>query len=391
MADLEKIVCMALSYKIRKGRSLLVAFDSLYLPDILESESKYLHFPEFMPIVPYDFLMKKIIPLLLLCLPLYLTAQNDTLWVKNGNVLYGEIKALSSGVLRMETPYSDDDFTIDYDEVEKIYIERKCLIILTGGIRVMGYLRSAITRQVTITDEDGEEAVYNLKDITTIETIEAKFLQRFDANIDVGLNLTKANNLRQLNIGGGIHYRGFRWFSDFDISSLISNQDSVAETQRTNVSLALTRMLSEKWFIRGTGSFLSNTEQNLKGRYSARLGAGRFLANTSKLVFGVLGGLNYNIENYQDSSLNKESTEMYLSSNLNMFNFKDFSLYTRLDFYPSLSERGRIRLDYVLNTKYDLPYDFYLKAELQINYDNQPVPGGSDLDYVLNTGVGWEF
>jgi hypothetical protein len=335
--------------------------------------------------------MKQKILILLAFFPMVLMGQKDTLWVKNGNVLYGEIKSLSSAVLKMETPYSDDDFTIDYDEVDKIYIERECLIILTGGIRVLGYLRSYESNQVTITDEQGEEAVYSLKYVTTIETIEKKFLQRFDANIDIGLNLTKANNLRQFNIGGGVHYRGFKWFSDFDISSLISNQDSVAETQRTNANLAATRMLSEKWFVRGTGSFLSNTEQNLKGRYSARLGAGRFLANTSKLVFGVLGGLNYNIENYEDSSLNKESTELYLSSNLNMFNFSDFSLYTRIDFYPSLSEGGRLRVDYILNTKYDLPYDFYIKAELQFNYDNQPVPGASDLDYVLNTGVGWEF
>jgi hypothetical protein len=345
-----------------------------------------------MPFDKSDLLRMKRLLLPFLCLlPIFLAAQKDTLWLKNTNVLYGEIKSLNSAVLVMETPYSDDDFTIDYDEVDKIYIERQCLIIATGGIRMLGYIRSEESGRVTINEPGKEAAVYSLKYITAIETIEAKFLQRFDANIDVGLNLTKANNLRQLNIGGGLHYRGFKWFSDLDISSLIANQDDVEQTQRTNINLAMTRMLSEKWFMRGTGSFLSNTEQNLVGRYSARLGAGRFLANTSKLLFAVLGGLNYNIENYEDSSLNKESTELYLSSTLNMFNFKDFSLYTRLDFYPSLSEGGRIRVDYILNLKYDLPYDFYVKGELQFNFDNQPVEGASDLDYVLNTGIGWEF
>ncbi len=335
--------------------------------------------------------MKRFLLVFMCILPLGLTAQKDTLWLKNTNVLYGEIKRLSSGVLTMETPYSDDDFTIDYDEVDRMYIERQCLIIATGGIRMVGYIRSKESGQVTVVENGEEEAVYSLKYITAIETIESRFLDRFKANIDIGLNLTKANNLNQLNIGGGLHYRGFKWFSDLDISSLVSTQDDVEQTQRTNVNLSLTRMISDKWFVRGTGSFLSNTEQNLVGRYSARLGGGRFLANTEKLLFGVLAGLNYNIENYEDSSLNKESTELYLSSNLNMFNYKDFSLYTRVDVYPSLSERGRIRVDYVLNTKYDLPYDFYIKAELQFNYDNQPVEGASDTDYVINTGFGWEF
>lgn len=335
--------------------------------------------------------MNRALSILFLVLPFALAAQTDTLWLKNTNVLYGEIKGLNSGIITMETPYSDDDFTIDYDEVDRMYIERQCLIIATGGIRMVGYIRSKESGQVTVVEPGEEEAIYSLKNITAIETIESKFLDRFKANIDIGLNLTKANNLNQLNIGGGLHYRGFKWFSDLDISSLVSTQDDVEQTQRTNVNLSLTRMISVKWFVRGTGSFLSNTEQNLVGRYSARLGAGRFLANTEKLLFGVLAGLNYNIENYEDSNLNKESTELYLSSNLNMFNFKDFRLNTRVDVYPSLSERGRIRVDYVLDTKYDLPYDFYIKAELQFNYDNQPVEGASETDYVINTGFGWEF
>ena len=70
--------------------------------------------------------------------------------------------------------------------------------------------------------------------------------------------------------------------------------------------------------------------------------------------------------------MNKESTELFISSRFNMFDFKDLSLDTNVDFYPSISERGRIRVDYNLNVKYDLPYDFYVKTSFQFNYDNQP-------------------
>lgn len=335
--------------------------------------------------------LKYLLLFFILSLPLKLLSQNDTLWVKNGNVLFGDIKDLSSGIITMETPYSDDDFTIDYDEVDRYYVEQRCVIIMEGGRRLNGFLRSEEKGKISIRSTEGSFSNVDIEQVTSFQVIEKKIWDRFYGNVDVGFNLTKANNNRQLNIGGGLHYRGFKWFSDFDISSLVANQDEVEETQRTNINLGATRMISHKWFIRGTGSFLSNTEQNLKGRYSARVGAGRFLANTSKLMFGVTAGLNYNDENYQDQSLNKESTELYLSTNLNMFNFKDFSLNTRVDFYPSISESGRIRVDYILNTKYDLPYDFYIKAEFQFNYDNQVVEGGSAFDYILNTGFGWSF
>ena len=334
--------------------------------------------------------MNRLFLIFLSILPVFSAAQ-DTLWVKNGNVLYGEIKELSSGVLTMETPYSDKDFTIEYDQVDRFYIQQRSIVILEGGRRLNGFLRSEENGKVTIRSTEGSFTNLDLRQVTSFQIIEKRVLDRFYGNIDIGFNLTKANNQRQLNIGGGLHYRGFKWYSDFDISSLMANRDDVEETQRTNINLGLTRMLSDRWYIRGTGSFLSNTEQNLQGRYSARIGAGRFLANTSKLMFGVTAGLNYNIETYQDPSLDKESTELYLSTNLNMFDFKDFSLNTRLDVYPSLSESGRIRADYTLDTKYDLPYDFYIKLGFQFNYDNQVAEGGSQFDYVLNTGFGWSF
>jgi len=332
--------------------------------------------------------------LVLLCLLLYsaqVAAQHDTLWVKNGNVLYGEIKGLSSGVLEMETPYSDDDFTIDYDEVIKMVIERRCLIILVGGERLFGFVRSKEDGKVTIYSTEGTREGLGLNRVTTIQVIKKKWINRISGYIDFGFNLTKANNQRQLNIDGGVSYTGYKWFLNGKISSLLANQDDVESTERTSIDAQVNRLISDKWYILASGSFLSNTEQALQGRYSGKLGAGRFLAITDKLLWGLGTGLNYNIENYDDSSLNKESTELFISSRFNMFDFKDLSLDTNIDFYPSLSERGRIRVDYNLNVKYDLPYDFYIKTSFQFNYDNQSPETASEFDYILTSGFGWSF
>ena len=330
----------------------------------------------------------------LLCLLFYsgqLAAQHDTLWLKNGNVLYGEIKDLTSGVLTMETPYSDDDFTIDYDEAIKMVIERRCLIILVGGERLFGFVRSQEDGKVTSYSTEGKLEGLDLDRITTIQVIKKKWINRISGYIDIGFNLTKANNQRQLNIDGGVSYTGYKWFMNTKISSLFANQDDVDLTERTSLDAQINRLISDKWYILASGSFLSNTEQDLEGRISGKLGAGRFLAINDKLLWGLGTGLNYNIENYDDSSLNKESTELFISSRFNMFDFKDLSLDTNIDFYPSLSERGRVRVDYNLNVKYDLPYDFYIKTSFQFNYDNQPPETASQFDYILTSGFGWSF
>ena len=58
--------------------------------------------------------------------------------------------------------------------------------------------------------------------------------------------------------------------------------------------------------------------------------------------------------------------------------------------YPSITERGRVRLDFKIDLKYDLPQDFYIKFGYTHNFDNQPAEGASKHDYVLNATFGWD-
>jgi len=74
-----------------------------------------------------------------------------------------------------------------------------------------------------------------------------------------------------------------------------------------------------------------------------------------------------------------------------MFDIGDLSLLTNLNAYPSITETGRWRVDYKIDTKYDLPLDFYIKINLTMNYDNRPAEAGRELDYVFTTGFGWEW
>ena len=59
--------------------------------------------------------------------------------------------------------------------------------------------------------------------------------------------------------------------------------------------------------------------------------------------------------------------------------------------YPSFTENKRFRTDFDINTKYDFPMDFYAKFSFSLNYDNQPIEGASEIDYVTSFGIGWEW
>ena len=197
--------------------------------------------------------------------------------------------------------------------------------------------------------------------------------------------------MTQFNLGGRITYMDEAWGIKGNVNLLNSFQDNADRTERTEAQLEFYRFLRKKWYLIGDMSFLSNTEQALEGRIKPSIGIGKFLISTNKLYLGLGLGYAYNIENYFDSSFDKTSSEVFIGASFNMFDFEDFDLESNINISPSLSEKGRVRTDYDLNLKYDLPLDLYIKLGFTLNYDNQPASGGNDVDYVFTTGFGWEF
>lgn len=317
--------------------------------------------------------------------------QNDTIQLKNNDVLAGEVKSFANGVLILETSYSDEDFKIEFNKVKGLIIQRKCLVILTKGRRRFGNIRTDKEGIVVVTTDDNTVEYFKLEEVIALEEVDDNFWSRIKGSIDLGYNFTKANNNSQFTIGGNLNYIDKLWLIEGDISLLNSRQDDADKTKRTDANLELIRILPKKWYLLGDVSFLANTEQALDGRVSPSISFGKFLISSNKLYLGLSVGLTYNIEDYVDESLNKTSSEAVISASFNMFDFEDIDLNTGIKFYSSLSEKHRFRADYDIILKYDLPLDFYIKTGFTLNFDNQPAIEGNDFDYIFTSGFGWEF
>jgi len=317
-------------------------------------------------------------------------AQKDSLKLKNNDIIVGELKSMVNGVIIMKTSYSDKDFRIEFINVKEIYLDQSFLINLVSKSHHLGRVKSISPEIVEIVTESMTFET-KIENIVQLKAIDTKFWSRFTGNIDLGFNLTKSNNFNQLSLGSGIKYESEIWNFSASYSSLITNQDNVDEIKRTEWSIDAQRFIYNEWYAIVDVSFLSNTEQALKGRVSTLAGIGKYMIRTNRLYLGVRVGANYNIETYFDETLDKKSTEANIAANFNMFEFGDFNLTTDFTAYPSLSESGRFRLDYNLALKYDLPWDFYIKMDFALNYDNQPAVIGNDFDYIFNSGFGWEL
>jgi len=328
---------------------------------------------------------------LLVNLATLLSAQTDTLVTINGETITGEVKKMDRGVLTIETAYSDSDFLIEWKNISAFHSQNKFTISLASGTRLLGKINGgADSVQIVTTTMSIDRKFEN---IVAFEQYTESLLSRVSASIGIGINLTKANNLRQFNMRSSLGYFVKDWKASGSFDAVYSEQDSVDQTKRIDAQVSFTYFLISDWFVSASADFLQNEEQKLKLRSTPKIGFGNYIIHSNSVYLSVGLGLSGNFEQYTDPTLeSRNSGELYLNAELNMFDFGDLSLLTSTIAYKNLDEGDRLRNDFKFDLKYDFfGTDFYVKLGYTLNYDSHPIEGAATTDYVVQTTFGWDL
>jgi hypothetical protein len=332
-----------------------------------------------------------IIIILIIC-TMQVFSQNDTLVMKNGDILVGEIKELQQGVMKFETDYSDKDFAIEWNNVREIYTPHTFVISLSDGDRINGTIKTDPTdsSRVLIFEGGGMKSAKRM-DIVFLQEIEDTFFGRLDASIGLGITITAENKLRSLNTKGNIGYTGRFWRSDLSFDALKSIQHDTIRTNRIETSLGGKLLLEKSWFLSLSANFLQSDEQKYKLKSTTDFSGGNLIISTNRIYLAASGGLAWTNEEFTDDTPIRNSLEGKAGFELNLFDIKDFSLLTNAFVFPGITEKGRVRLDFKIDLKYDFPRDFYIKFGYTHNFDNQPAAETLKHFYKLDTTIGWEL
>lgn len=322
-------------------------------------------------------------------------AETDTLVTSNGDVLVGEIKSMQHGVLFMKTDYSDSDFEIEWEEVKELYTDRNFVVFLSTDKKYYGKIRSNRsdkTKVIIIENDNANEIITQIGDIVYMDAVENDFISQLSIELDLGFTLIKANNLRQLSTRTNLGYLTTAWKADATLDVIWNTQDNAEQTKRAEADIGFQYFIVPVWFLFASGNFLQNDEQKLKLRSITSAGIGKYFIHTNHLYFGGKLGTAWTNESFTDSAgTNENSFEGVAGLELNLFNVEDINLISTLIVYPSFTYTGRVRTDFKVDIKYDLPFDFYIRLGYTQNYDSKPVEGASKNDYVFQTTVGWEL
>lgn len=325
-----------------------------------------------------------------------LKAQSDSLILSNGDKIVGEIKNMSSGVVTIETDYSDSDFKIEWEKIKELYTDQLYTVVLTDKSVLTGSKVETTTPGKLKVSDDYITREVNVNDIVYFRQLDEGFWSKVSASVDIGYSLTKANNLQQYNASANLGYQSDQWTHNASYRQVRSTQDEVDPIRRVEGAISTNYMMRNGIFFGGALNFLSNSEQSLELRTTGTVGSGYYMVRTNSWYWNGFLGVAINNENYEEDlaaagSSDRQSYEGVMGTELNLYDVGDLNLFTNFYWYPSLTESGRNRIDYKIDVSYDIFNDFYIKAGLTLNYDSKPLEGSSPSDYVILTGFGWEL
>jgi putative salt-induced outer membrane protein YdiY len=325
--------------------------------------------------------------------PLSLSAQKaDTVVLRNGDRIVGEIKFVDRGALSYKT---DDMGTlaIKWDKIRRIISYRYFEVEVTSGLVYYGQLLQApndgqiIVAVSTFSDTLPQTA------IVRINPIGRSFLSRVDGHLSIGFTYQRANRLWNLSGDFAADYRTRQWLTQLTSNAYFQDEEASSATSRSSVALQQQRFLTHRWLLLGSGQLEHNEELDLDFRALLTGGGGRFLIQTPRSDLLLGSGLVYTNERFTASSVtgNLELLVTFVGEYFQLDSPKS-DLQATLSLYPNLTDFGRVRSDLEINLSHEFIKDFMIGVTMFDKFDSRPPSAtAAKNDYGVTFSIGWTF
>jgi hypothetical protein len=328
---------------------------------------------------------------LAVAVPAWCQPKTDVVTLRNGDHITGEISSLSRGRLALET---DDAGTIEieWDKVRRVQSVRLFEIETSDGRRLLGSLSSPQDRQIAVGVADNP-LVLVMDEVTRLTPIGASFWSKLEGSIDAGFSYTHSGGIAQATFSQNAVYRRPAFQFRLESSATITKQEDEDDDDRASIGLAYIRYRGLKWFIASGGQFESNESLGLVLRSQIGASIGQRLVNTNRSQVQFGAGVVANNEQGVDTET-VQNVEALLMGSLSYYTYDspkttgDF----KFQYYPSLTQTGRQRIQIDSAFKRELIKDLTLTFSLFYTFDSKPPKeGAARTDVGIVTSIGWTF
>jgi hypothetical protein len=319
--------------------------------------------------------------------------KTDVVTLVNGDRITGEVERLDRGRLEFST---DDAGTLylEWDSVARVTATTRLFDVQTSsGTRFLGSLDARTDRLLEVTGPEGMSGL-RMDDVTLIVPIGQQWWKKLDGSIDIGFSYTRSSGIAQLNVNSDTIFRRPRTQARLTGAlTQTQEEDEDDRDDRWNVEGSYLRQQWQRWFWAAAGRFESNESLGLSLRSQAGVVVGPRLVNSNRAQMWVAGGLVVNDEQGIDVE-STQNLEAVFSAVWSYYTYDRPKTNFDVDFqyYPSLSNPGRQRLQLDASAKRELLKDFFFSVNFYDTYDSDPPnPEFDTNDVGLVMSVGWTY
>jgi hypothetical protein len=329
---------------------------------------------------------------LLCAAPVHGQGRTDVVTLANGDHITGEVVRLERGRLEFKT---DDAGTLylEWDKLASLVANRFVEVLTTSGLRYLGTLGSASARSLSVVSLGGPVSL-SMADVTLITPIGRSFWHKLDGSVDAGYNYTRSSGVAQFNLNSDTVYRRPAASIRLAVSTTITQKDDdTGRDDRGTAEVSYLRYPWQHWFFTGAGRFETNESLGLVLRSQIAGAVGPRLINSNRAQMTVGAGLAVNDERGVDvePTQNLEGLLMFQTAYYT-YDRPKTNVDISLQYYPSLSNTGRQRLQADLGLKRELWKDFFASFNFFNTFDNRPPnPSADQNDIGFVFSIGWSY
>ena len=318
--------------------------------------------------------------------------KTDVVTLLNGDKITGEIKNLDRGVLEFST---DDAGTIDieWDKVGTIEAKRSFEVETSDGRRMLGTLGPPMQRTLSVGTVDGVVAL-PMVEVTRITPIGRTFWAKLDGTVDAGFTYTHSSGVAQTTFNTTTILRRpafvYRLYSS---ATVTKRNDGTGDDDRSALGFSYTHYRGRRLLISGLAALESNESLGLALRSLVAGTVGMRVVNTNRAQLEFGGGLVVNNEQAIDAEATSNLEGVIgLRSSYYRYDRPKTTLEGNLQYFPSLSNWGRQRLQTDGTARREIFKDFHVSLNAYYTFDSDPPnPDAEQMDVGTVLSVGWSF
>lgn len=322
----------------------------------------------------------------------YAQGRTDVVTLANGDRITGEVVQLQRGRLEFKT---DDAGTLylEWDKLVSVVAARVVEVVTSDNRRFVGTLAAAAAGSLSVVTPQGAVPLQMIE-VTIVTPVGQGFWRQLDGSIDAGFNYTRSSEVAQLNLNSDTVYRRPASRARLTASlTLTRKDDDEGRDDRGSIEASYLKYPWQNWFLAGAGRLETNESLGLELRSQVAFSVGPRLVNSNRAQLMIGAGLVFNDERGVDVEATQNIEALFaFATSFYTYDRPRTNLDITLQYYPSVSNAGRHRLQLDAGVKRELWKDFFVSLSGYNTYDSRPPnPAADTNDVGIMLSIGWSY